>query len=73
MKFDTDFAPSRVFLDRYLYEDFRPLIKLWIDENGRELLSWDDFIQKSSQAKAKAKIQNIQDLDQYNPWDKRSL
>lgn len=56
MKFDANCALLRVFLGRYLYEDPRLLIRLYINEKGQELLSWNDLVQKLCRAEAKAKI-----------------
>lgn len=73
MEFDADYAPSRVLLGRYFYKSLKPSIKLWINEKSWELLFWDNLIKKLSQAKAKAKIQNKRDLNQYCPWSKKLL
>ena len=57
MKLDADCSPSEVLLGQYFYESLRPSIKLWIDEEGREQLAWDDLVKKPTKAEAKAKIQ----------------
>ena len=56
MEFDADYTLLETLLGQSFYEKLRPLIKLWIDENGRELFAWDDLVKKSLKAKAKAKI-----------------
>ena len=53
-------------LCRYFYKGLRPSIRLWIDEEGRDLDGWNALIKKAIRAKAKAKIQASasRDLDQ---------
>lgn len=55
-KFDADCALLEALLGQYFYEGFRPLIKLWIDEKGREQFVEDDLVKKIIRAKVKAKL-----------------
>lgn len=63
MELDTDYAPSEALLGQYFHEELRPLMKLWIDEDGQELFDCNDLVKRSSNAKIKAKIQNNRDSD----------
>lgn len=56
-EFDTRCTPTEEVLCRYFYESLRPLIRLWIDEEGRELDGWSALVKKATRAEAKAKIQ----------------
>lgn len=38
MKFDTDCILLEALLGQYFYKNLKPSIKLWIDEDSRELL-----------------------------------
>ena len=66
MEFDTKRALSEDFLVWYFYNCLKPLIKLWINEKGRELDGWEELIWKATRAKAKAKMQSAssRDMDQ---------
>ena len=66
-EFDTRCAPTEEVLCRYFYEGLRPSIRLWIDEEGRELDGWSALVKKATRAEAKAKIQASvsRDTDQY--------
>lgn len=57
MEFDAKCVPSEDLLAQYFYKAFRPSIKLWIDEEGRELDGWKDLIKKVTRAEAKAGMQ----------------
>lgn len=56
MKFDTDCSSWKVFFSRYFYKDLKSSIELGIDGEGQEQFAWDNLVQKSTKAKAKAKI-----------------
>lgn len=71
MEFNNWSAPLEVFLSWYSYVCLRPLVKLWLDENGRELFTWDDFVKKLLKAKIKDKIQNNRDLNLHYPCNKQ--
>lgn len=75
MDFDANCAPSEALLGQYFYEGLRPLIKFWIDKEGREWLTRNDLVRKVTRAEAKAKIQtaNSRELDQRCPRGKQSL
>lgn len=73
MEFNTDYALSKALLGRYFSESLRPSIKLWINKDGQELLSWDNLVKKSSKAKAKAFIHGNTYLEQCCPKRKRLL
>lgn len=57
MKFDAKCIFLGDLLVWYFYKGLRPLIKLWIDKEGRELDGWKKLIKKATRAKAKAKMQ----------------
>ncbi len=73
MKFDVNYVLWKTPLSQYFYEGLKPLIKLWIDEDSRELLARDNLVKKLSRVEAKAKIQNNRDLNQRCYWDKWPL
>ena len=73
LEFDADCAPIEGQLGRTFYDGLRPSIKLWIDEVGRERLSWEDIVTTANRVEAKARIHNNQHLDQQCPWGKRPL
>ena len=58
-------------LGRTFYDGLRPSIKLWIEEVGRERLSWEELVTTANRAEAKADIYNNQHLDQRCPQGKR--
>ena len=66
MEFDAKCAPSKDLLVWYFYKDLRPSIKLWIDEEGRELDGWEELIRKATRAEANAEMQTpaSRDMDQ---------
>ena len=57
LEFDTRCAPTEDVLCRYFYEGLRPSIRLWIDEEGRELDGWDSLVKRATRAEAKATMQ----------------
>ena len=67
LEFDTRCAPTEDVLCRYFYEGLRPSIRLWIDEEGRELDGWDSLVKRATRAEAKAKMQASvsRDIDQH--------
>lgn len=73
VEFDADCAPLEGQLGRTFYDGLRPSIKLWIDEVGRQQLSWDELVSAANRAEAKARIHNNQHLDQRCPRGKRPL
>lgn len=73
MEFGTDCVSLKALLARYFYKSLEPLIKLWINEDGRKLFTWNDSVKKSSKAKTKAKIQNNYNLDLRYYWGKWQL
>ena len=66
VEFDPRCAPTEDVLCRYFYEGLRPSIRLWVDEEGRELDGWDALVKKATRAEAKAKMQASvsRDIDQ---------
>ena len=56
-EFDLRCAPTEDVLCRYFYEDLRPSIRLWIDEENQDLDGWNALIKRTIRAEAKAKIQ----------------
>ena len=73
VEFDADCAPLEGQLGRTFYDGLRPSIKLWIDEVGRQQLSWDELVTAANRAEAKAHIHNNHHLDQRCPRGKRPL
>ncbi len=73
LEFDADCAPGEGQLGRTFYDGLRPSIKLWIDEVGRQQMSWDDLVSAANRAKAKARIHGSHHLDQRCPKGKRPL
>lgn len=65
MEFEADYSPSKALLGQFFYESLRLLIKIWIDKEGQKLLAWDDLVERLSKVKAKVKIWNNRNLDQY--------
>lgn len=58
VEFDADCAPLEGQLGRTFYDGLRPSIKLWIDEVGRQQLSWDELVTAANRAEVKARIHN---------------
>lgn len=58
VEFDADCAPLEGQLCRTFYDGLRPSIKLWIDEVGRQQLSWDELVTAANRAEVKARIHN---------------
>ena len=73
LEFDADCAPSEGQLCHTFYDGLRPSVKLWIGEEGRQQLSWDDLISAANRAEAKARIEDYRHLDQRCPKGKRPL
>lgn len=59
MEFDTKYDLLENLLVQYFYKNFRPLIKLLINEKKLELDSWEKLIWKTIKAQTKAKIQSV--------------
>ena len=47
VEFDPRCAPTEDVLCRYFYEGLRPSIRLWIDEEGRDLDGWNALIKRA--------------------------
>lgn len=67
IRFDTDGAPDKPTPIRFFYKDLKPFIKAQIEQNGRELNSWEELIEKTIDVKAKSILQSpssIRKIDQ---------
>ena len=56
-EFDSVAAPNEDTMIRYFREGLRPSIRAQLDVRDRELDSWDEVVDKTVDAKAKASLQ----------------
>ncbi len=73
LEFDDDCGPIEGQLGCTFYNGLRPSIRLWIEEVGRERLSWEELVTTANKAEAKACIHHNQHLDQQFSRGKRPL
>ena len=58
----------------YIREGLRPSIQAQLDVKDRDLNSWDEVVDKTVDAKAKASLQALfgtKEIDSWCPWDQR--
>lgn len=57
LEFDADAASNESYLIRFFRDGLKPSIKVWMDQRGRELDSWDELVEKAIDVEAKASLQ----------------
>lgn len=56
MKFDSDGASEECAEIRYVREDFKPLVRVEMEQHGWELNNFDEIVAKAVDAKAKTAL-----------------
>ena len=74
IEFDADGAPEESTLIRYFRDGLKPSIKAQMEQRGREKDSWEELVEKTIDAEAKASLQPssfVRDMDQRCPQGSR--
>ena len=74
LEFDADGAPEGSTLIRLFREGYKPSIKAQMEQRGREKDSWEELVEKTIDAEAKAGLQPssfVRDMDRLCPQGNR--
>lgn len=70
LEFDADGAPKESAMIRFFREGLKPSIKAQMEQQGRELDSWEEMVEKAVDTEAKAGLQPasyIHEMDHHCP------
>ena len=67
-EFDSVAAPNEDTMIRYFQEGLQPSIQAQLDVRDRDLNSWDEVIDKTVDAKAKASLQALSGTKEIDSW-----